>query len=259
MVLESLFSARKIESKPADMLVLTVLVSLASIALAYLVFPEYAGVVFPLLITVGMAPIFNRIFSYEEKEERKAGKEGFLKRHEEIILLFSLFFIGVFVSIFFITLLLPEEFSAIIKPQLDAIISVRPVTGAAVSNAPIGTILFNNVKIILLSFVASVVFGVGSIWILAWNASVLGVYFASFLKKEMFYQFAAGSADLLPHVPLEFLAFFLGGIAGGFVSVAIVKERRNMKAFLHVFKESMLLLAFAIVVVFVAAFLEVYA
>jgi len=259
MVLESLFSAKKIENKPIDMLLLSILVSFASVALAYLVFPEYAGVVFPLLITVGMAPIFNRIFSYEEKKERKAGDEGFLKRHREIILLFSLFFIGVFVSIFFITLLLPEEFSAMIKPQLDAIASVKPATGAAVFSGPLDAILFNNVKIILLSFVASVVFGVGSIWILAWNASVLGVYFASFLKKEMFYQFAAGSANLLPHAPLEFLAFFLGGIAGGFVSVAIVKERRNMKAFLHVFKESMLLLALSIAVVFIAAFLEVYA
>lgn len=277
MVLESLFSARKIESKPIDMLILSIAVSFASVALAYLVFPEYAGIVFPLLITVGMAPIFNRIFSYEEREERKAGKESFLKctkienfrhaknlkdfcaRHEEIILLFSLFFVGVFISIFFIALVLPEEFSAMIKPQLDAIASVKPATGAAVSNAPLDAILFNNIKIIILSFVASVVFGVGSIWILAWNASVLGVYFASFLKKEMFYQFAAGSADLLPHVPLEFLAFFLGGIAGGFISVAIVKERRNKKAFLHVFKESMLLLALAIAVVFIAAFLEVYA
>ncbi len=78
MVLESLFSARKIESKPIDMLVLSAIVSFASVALAYFIFPEYAGVAFPLLITVGMAPIFNRIFSYEEKEERKSGKEGFL-------------------------------------------------------------------------------------------------------------------------------------------------------------------------------------
>ncbi len=259
MVLESLFTARKIESKPVDMLALTILVSLASVVLAYLIFPEYAGVVFPLLITVGMAPIFNRIFSYEEKEERKSGNKSFLKRHKEIILLFSLFFIGVFVSAFIITLILPEEFSAMIKPQLDAIASVKPATGAAVSNAPVGAILFNNLKIIFLSFVASVVFGVGSIWILAWNASVLGVYFAGFLKKGMFYQFAAGSANLLPHAPLEFLAFFLGGIAGGFVSVAIVKERKDKKAFLHVLKESMLMLALAMAVVVAAAFIEAYA
>lgn len=259
MVLESLFSARKIESKPVDMLALSMLVSLASVALAYLIFPEYAGVAFPLLITVGMAPIFIRIFSYEEKEERKAGKESFVHRHKEIVLLFSLFFIGVFVSIFLVTLVLPEDFSDVIKPQLDAIASVKSGTGAAVSNFPLDAILFNNIKIILLSFVASVVFGVGSIWILAWNASILGVYFASFLRKEMFYHFAAGSADLLPHAPLEFLAFFLGGIAGGFVSVAILKERKNRKAFLHVFKESMLLLALAIIVVFAAALLEVYA
>lgn len=61
MVLESLFTARKIESKPVDMLILSMAVSLASIALAYFIFPEYAGVVFPLLITVGMAPVFFRI------------------------------------------------------------------------------------------------------------------------------------------------------------------------------------------------------
>ncbi len=99
-----------------------------------------------------------------KRKKGSPGRKGFCARHEEIILLFSLFFIGVFVSVFFVTLMLPEEFSAIIKPQLDAIASVKSGTGAAVSNAPLDAILFNNLKIIILSFVASLVFGVGSIW-----------------------------------------------------------------------------------------------
>lgn len=259
MVLESLFSARKIESKPLDMLILSVVVSLASIILSYFIFPEYAGVVFPLLITVGMAPIFYRIFSYEEREEAKAGKESFLQRHREIILLFSLFFIGVFVAVFFATLILPDEFSSVIKPQLDAIISAKSATGAAISGGVANIILLNNLKIIAFAFIASLVFGVGSIWILAWNASVLAVYLADFLKKEMFSRFAASSLGLLPHAPLEFLAFFLAGISGGFLSVALVKERKNRKAFLHVLKESLILLVLAIIAVFAAALLEIYA
>jgi len=100
MVLESLFTAKKIESKPADMLILSMIMSIASVILAYLVFPEYTGVVFPLLITVGMAPIFNRILGDEEKIEEKEAegkiRESFFQRHGEVIWLLSLFFMGVF-------------------------------------------------------------------------------------------------------------------------------------------------------------------
>lgn len=260
MVLESLFTAKKIESRPLDMLALSILVSLASVLLAYFIFPEYAGVVFPLLITVGMTPVFYRIFIYEEKEEvLEEGKEGFARRHGEIVLIFSLFFIGVFISVFLVTLALPEEFSSIIKPQLDAVSAAKSATGAALSREILNTIILNNLKVIAFAFAASLVFGVGSIWILAWNASVLAVYLADLLRREMFSQFAASSLGLAPHAPLEFASFFLAGIAGGFISAAVVRERKNMKALLHVLKESLLLFALSIIVMAAAAALEVYA
>lgn len=265
MVLESLFSARKIESKPVDMLVLSILVSLASVALAYLVFPEYAGVVFPLLITVGMAPVFYRILGDDEKveEEESEGKikESFFQRHRETIWLLSLFFIGAFAVVFFASLLLPENIAqALFKPQLDAISFSKSITGNALSQDAFGIIFSSNMKIILFSFALSFFLSTGALWILGWNASVLGVYLAGFLKDGMFAQFASSSIGIFPHAPIELVGYFLAGIAGGILSAGLIREKHNLmcKEFRLVLRDSLILLALAAIAIGTGAVIESY-
>ncbi|MFZ3077611.1 MAG: stage II sporulation protein M [Candidatus Aenigmatarchaeota archaeon] len=266
MVLESLFSARKIESKPVDMLLLSAIISFASVALAYIVFPEYAGVVFPLLITVGMAPVFYRILADEEvlEEEEAEGKisENFFQRYGEIVWLFSLFFIGVFAVVFFVSLFLPENFAQILfKPQLDSIFSSKSVTGNALSQGALGTIFSNNMKIIIFSFALSLFLSTGALWILGWNASVLGVYLAGFLNRGMFAEFASTSIGMFPHAPLEFAGYFLAGIAGGILSAGLIRRRYNFKGkeFRLVLRDSLLLLALAAIAIAAGAAVESYA
>lgn len=266
MVLESLFSAKKIESKPVDMLVLSAIVSLASVALAYLIFPEYAGVVFPLLITVGMAPVFYRITSDEEmlEEDEAEGKikESFFQRHGEVIWLLSLFFIGVFAVVIFASLFLPENLSQIIfKPQLDAISFSKSVTGNMLSQDAFGIIFSGNMKIIIFSFALSFFLSTGALWILGWNASVLGVYLAGFLKKGLLMEFASSSIGIFPHAPLEFAGYFLAGIAGGILSAGLIREKHNFrsKEFRLVLRDSLLLLVLSAIAIGAGAAIESYA
>lgn len=263
MVFESLFSAEEIESKPIDMLLLSVIISSASLIVSHIIFPEYAGVIFPLLIALGMAPIVINIFKYEEEIERETAegkiKESFLERHGETIYLFSLFFIGVFVSTFLFSLVLSENIVAdIFKPQLGSITAIKSVTGKMFAENLLEVIIINNLKIMLFSFMLSFIFGAGALFILSWNASVLAIFLANFLRNGNILHFFSASVQIIPHAPVEILAYFLAGIAGGMLSAGIIRESIKSREFLFVLKDSIIILFLSVAAVVLGAFVEIY-
>ena len=59
-------------------------------------------------------------------------------------------------------------------------------------------IIMNNMRVMALSFVLSFLIGSGAIIILAWNASILGLYLASFLRKGLITEFVVRTIGLIP-------------------------------------------------------------
>ncbi|MDD5417255.1 MAG: hypothetical protein PHU12_04775, partial [Candidatus Aenigmarchaeota archaeon] len=113
MVLESIFGAETLEKKPYDMLILSMIVTLVCVYVSYMIFPEYAGIIMPLLITVAMTPVIFRVFKIEEEGEREEAEhlshKTFWDRHDDTIIMFTMFFIGVFIAVFFITLVKSDQ------------------------------------------------------------------------------------------------------------------------------------------------------
>ena len=62
---------------------------------------------------------------------------------------------------------------------------------------------------------------------------------------------------MIPHAPVEIGAYFLAGIAGGIISVGLIREKLFSKEFFLVFKDSLILLLWAVVAIIVGAFIEV--
>lgn len=265
MVLESLFSVKKILKKPLNMLVLSIVISFVSIYIADFIFPEAAGYLIPAFVTIAMAPLVYRIFIVEEEVEREEAEhkinEGFFERHGETILLFGLFFLGNFISIFLVSLFFPEEFvTSVFVPQIKTIeaISSIPVSGAALNSQFLQIITINNLKVMAISFVLSFLLVVGALYVLSWNASILALFLASFLRQGLYETFYERTLGILPHAPIEILAYFLAGIAGAMLSVGMIREKLTSKEFRLIFKDSMLLLSLATLAVILGAFLEVF-
>ncbi len=263
MVLESVISAKFMENKPLYMLLLSVVVSAVSVFISYFIFPEYAGVVIPLVMTVAMAPLVYKIFTIEEDLERKEAehkiKLGFLGRHGETMFLFALFFMGAFITFFVISVLLPEPFvSQVFAQQIDAIGAISDISGMFFGESILDIILLNNLKVMFFSFLLSFMIGAGAIYILSWNASILAVYLASFLNKGLPLKFYERSLGIIPHAPFEIVAYFLAGMAGGILSVGLLREHIKSKEFMLVFRDSLILLGLAVLAVFIGAFLEVF-
>lgn len=265
MVLESLYPEKKIESRPVDMLILSFVAALVSVFASYFVFPAYAGIITPLITAVAMAPLIYRLFEEEEEEIDEVAEKrlilGFFARHKNIIALFTLFFIGNFLAVFLISVALPEPMlQSVFAPQLsdiEAVQSIGSISGGVVHAGLVDAILFNNLKVMAFAFLLSFLFGTGAIFILSWNASILGVFLADYARRGLYHTLLLTGTAMLPHTAVEIVAYFLAGIAGGILSVGMVREKFWTAEFKLMLKDSLLLLVLAVFAVFVGAYLEV--
>jgi uncharacterized membrane protein SpoIIM required for sporulation len=110
-----------------------------------------------------------------------------------------------------------------------------------------------------LSFILSFLIGSGALIILAWNASILALYLSSFLRKGLMTEFVVRSISLIPHAPIEIAAYFFAGIAGGVLSVGLIREKIFSKEFFLVFRDSLILMGLAVLAIFIGGFVEVFA
>lgn len=276
MVLESIYPVKKVIKHPFDMFILSAVVSFASMYIAHMIFPGAStGKIVTLFITIALAPAIFGVFKEEEETERKEAEhkihKDFFERHEEAFKIFTLLFLGIFTAVFltvllspFLSFLLGDNFAEI--TFADQIVEIERITnlasgktlGNALSPEILDMILWNNLRVMSLSFVLSFLIGVGAVVILAWNASILAIYLASFIRKGLIEEFMVRTISIIPHAPIEIFGYFLAGIAGGILSVGLIREKFLSKEFLLVFRDSLLLLSLAAISIFLGAFVEVF-
>jgi uncharacterized membrane protein SpoIIM required for sporulation len=269
MVLESMFPVKKVVRNPIDMFVLSVIISLASIYIANMIFPgPSTGKIITLFITCALAPVIYGVFRAEEETEREEAEhridKTFLERHEEVMKIFTLMFMGIFIAIFVVSVMSPSEYVEVtFSDQIQEIqritsLSSGEVVGSALTPDALDMILWNNLRVMSLAFILSILIGVGSIVILAWNASILALYLASFIRKGLIEEFMVRTISIIPHAPIEIFGYFLAGIAGGVLSAGLIRERFLSKEFVLVFRDSLLLLLLAIGAISLGAVVEVF-
>jgi len=161
--------------------------------------------------------------------------------------------------------------------QLETIITVQAssangaflsATGNYVSSSQaLVSIFLNNVKILVFCLMFSFFYGAGAIFILTWNASVMGTAIGSFIRNNLFY--AKGMFDyfqvtmfgllqyLLHGIP-EIAAYFVGALASGMISFSLIKRDYMGDKFKQVLKDVGYLVAIALGILLIAAVIEVY-
>lgn len=258
MVLERLVSLKVAVKQPAWMFVIGGIISVVCLLVSFLVFEESVGLLTNLLITIAMTPFMLNLIRYEEAKDEETVKSktelNFFHRHRDILKIYTAFFCGMIFSFSILYVILPESLSQ--KLFSDQINQITAIRGKMASIDTFFEIITNNIGVLLLSFLFSFLFGAGAIFILSWNASVLATAIGS-LAKEIGGIRALPIAVLpfFPHGSLEILAYFIGGIAGGLVSVAIT--RRKSLGFWFVVKDSLMLMVVSIVMLIFAGLVEI--
>ena len=172
-------------------------------------------------------------------------------------------------------LIMPQDLTSVtFKAQLETYCSINPgdvqncqgdlLSGAATSHLTlkeglgrVSSILTNNFLVLITTLIFSLLFGAGAIFILAWNASVIATAIGLFSKGSLV-NLPGGFIRYLIHGIPEIAAYLIVALAGGIVGIAIIRHGFKTKKFWHVLKDSMSLIVLALIVLIVAAFVEVF-
>ncbi len=296
MVLESILSAREVEKQPIVTFFLGFGISSLAVWLAYYIFPKEASNWFLFLTSIALEPLIIRIFYIEEQKEEKLTKETLWERHDDVILDYLFLFFGMVISFSFWFTIVPQSISSLMfKNQISeimriqslrtaltggligtgAILVVHPATGVtAYVSSKINLFKFifvNNSRLLFLFVAFSFLFGAGAILLLTWNAAVVGVAIGNLVKGSIVEAAAAFQKSIVYFkvLPVSFLAFFVhgifevlgyfvGAIAGGILSVSLVRRHYMSPHFNRVLLDVVLLFGLALILIVIGAFIEVY-
>jgi uncharacterized membrane protein SpoIIM required for sporulation len=278
MVLESILNPKAAENRPFYVLFLAILFSIIAVFLSYQLFPTQASILAVAFVSMLFIPFFQRLFWVEEKRDKVAAekpktKKPLLKgilasdnifmRHRKVILVYGAFFIGVILTFSYLFIFYPNM-ENVFSLQMDWF-KAQGVTGHAIGEDAFQRYFMNNSQVMLMAFAFSILFGAGSIFILSWNASVIAVYVGFFVNKMVptlgataayLYGVPLGLASIALHGIPEVTAYFFAAIAGGVLSVGVLREKWMSIEFKEVAKDAVVFLVIAEVLIVVAAWLE---
>ena len=230
-----------------------------------------------------MTAIIRKEELMEEKAIRAHYNKGFWERHSKDLLIFLYFFAGATFAFTVWTMLLPVDTFQI---QIPSICSMRPylevcsspmITGAAtgiVPNLPaasaatyaatasaadlggrFGEILVNNLRVMMFSFIFAFVFGAGAVFILLWNAGILGICIG--LMSKSLADIPINTIRFLPHGIPEIAGYICAGLAGSLISIAIIRKADG-NILKSVAWDSAKVLVIGIALVMLGALIEAY-
>ncbi|MFH0867787.1 MAG: stage II sporulation protein M [Candidatus Woesearchaeota archaeon] len=277
MVLESLLNPLSAEKKPWEMFFIGFLYSSIAILLSLWIFKDQSSMIMVFFTVMACIPIVYNTMKLEERKDLVITKErDLLKEHNKSIVFLMFMFFGITVSfVMWYVFLPPETMAMVFDKQTATIQSINnQISGNAYQQFSTFTrILLNNIKVLAFAILFAFIYGAGAIFILTWNASVIGAAIGNFIRSNLsqyasmigidkfssyFNVVSVGLLRYVLHGVPEILAYFYGGLAGGIISVAIINKHYKNEKFSHILFDVSELLVISIAFLLVASFIEVY-
>lgn len=253
MVLESVIGVKNIKKHPVFIFFLTLLICAGSLFFAELIFPTHASVLSIAFITIGLVPLVHNVLSDEDEDgvvSKNFSYPNFFVRHFNLIMIYVWIFLGIIVAFsFYYSILPPPLRTTLFEEQIKSFclisgsssctngvpFSISARASAFGLNSCLGEnssvescaffIFENNVGVLLFTIILSLIYGVGAIFIIAWNASILGVFFAeTFIVGDLIKFISMIQSMLIGHGPPELLGYVFGALAGGVLSAMVAKR-----------------------------------
>lgn len=285
MVIERIFREQLLRQKPVFALFAGAFFTVCGFITSYLLFQPFIGLATILFTVILALPSLMRLFELEEGTQRS--EQSFLTQNEALIDFYLYFFIGSFMVFFLIAL-----WSNSLVLSIDDLRSPRgyateydlPQPPSLQTNEVYG-IFMNNLYVMLISFVLSLFYGAGSLFLITFNGSIFAAALAKVITLKLprdpswytytfsllgaplsfsiqgflaTYSFMACNLGIMFfHGIPEVLAYFFAAISGGVLSEAVLREQFFSKGFFTILRNALWLLALAILVLFIAAGIEI--
>lgn len=269
-MLESLINFKEINEKPYMMAVWAFIVCTVAVLISTQIPMSIpgtnSGFLVVLFIIIPSTYFITHLIKKEEMMEEKMVNHKyqmkFWERHEKDIMILLFFFAGMTLAFAVWSLFLPSSF---FQAQITKVNEIQgymatgqvtgEVTGGLTAYDAFISIFYNNMQVLAFSFLFSFIFGAGAIFIIIWNASVLGVYIGQ-LSKHI-WNIPIMSLSFLPHGIPEIAGYLMAGLAGGIISASIIRKN-NMKTLKAILLDSVKLLIVASILILIGAGVEAY-
>jgi len=282
MVLESLLNPFKAEIHPKRMFLVGFLYSSVAILLSLWIFQQHASLVMVFLTVIASTPLIYNTIKYEEQKDlTDMPEKTLLKEHRKALSFFMYLFFGITLSCTVWYIFAPSGMiSNLFGVQTKTIIEINSSvikfgsTGFVMQFVrAFSRIFFNNLKVLIFCILFSFIYGMGAIFILTWNASVIGVAIGNFIRSSLakiegvfgfnsiatyFQIVSVGLLRYAIHGVPEILAYFTAGLAGGIISIAVIRHDFGTRKFEKIILDSSDLLLISFGLLFLAALLEVF-
>jgi uncharacterized membrane protein SpoIIM required for sporulation len=300
MAVETLIQTRHILEKPYRAFYVAVGVTLLAFILSIKILPEYSSLVFVTFICIPLIPL---IISLVSREEISYEIHQSKIRRSKFIQIYSYLFLGIIVTSCFLYIVAPDSVTdQVFRGQIRALYELESPRSFATFcpncqvidvnsdgivefvdtsrnnqriyfddgqtqtfSAYVGRMIFmHNLQILSFIFLLSFIFSAGALLVIAWNATILGVFFGDAIQQvvnaliggNVFTPSAINIVTIWIHGIPEFLAFFIAAMVGGVLGRALIKRSIQSPQFKHALIEIVQNLFLAVLLLAAAAIIE---
>ncbi len=244
--------------------------SSVSVLVATALFSHAPSMVVVAFMTLPLVYIFTGILRQEAAHETHSHDfRTLLVENMDLAKIYVYLFLGMVVGVAVWFAVLPKSVLVnIFSEQLYNLGQIGVPTGLAVNPEVFSLIAMNNIKLVVLCALLSFVFSAGALFVLSWNASVVGVAVGSTIYKLQAAGSAAGIAVAqgltlgtffyLFHLIPEVLAYFSASVAGAFISSAMMRYEPFSKPSNRLIGIAAALVGISIAFILLGAIIETY-
>jgi uncharacterized membrane protein SpoIIM required for sporulation len=250
MVLEAILDPDTASGKPWAMFILGIVFVSIAVASAKFLLANSTSLLVVSLVALPSVTLISNIFNRAESASSGPKLMGTFVRYFPVMITLGSYFLGVMAAFTAYYVILPPADRAVFFTDQTAELSFISSTasGHAVATPFTGDLglafeflFINNLKVLAIILLGSILYGAGSIFVLDWNASVLGTFLGSIAgqlarsepaKYTLWSGLGVGLLGLVPHGTFELLAYLAAALAGGILSAALLRNKYNQPGFI---------------------------
>lgn len=286
-MLEMLLDPKRGEKRPWELFLVGIIYAGLSLVLANWLFsgnPVFAKHISILTITFTVMfsiPFFYFVIKGEEKKSYSDDwkKNSLFRKHSAIISALLWLFLGFVVGYSLGYMLFPGLVGEAFQAQIEQYCSINmpsqisecvtrygdvitgnfalSVSGQVSAKEYASNIFMNNLSVMIFSVIFSLIFGAGAIFILAWNASVIAAAVGIFAQSSVSNLPVALARYMIHGLP-EIGSYFVAALAGGIVSLALVRNDIRSEKFWDALNDAFYLILFAVGLLVLGTIIEVF-
>ncbi|MBI5390419.1 hypothetical protein HZB02_02950 [Candidatus Woesearchaeota archaeon] len=268
MVWESFLGVNTEKRKGYEFFLMGIVYGTIALLVSLLLFRTYASFLVVIIVVMETIPlVFNYIqydrgkdvflskgsmhaSDYLASAEKPSFFFGYLK-YGEILKMYGFVFLGIIVAFIFWHVVLPSSVTAPAFPDTN-----YPNALNQTANSSFGRVMLDFGQSFIVSFLSllfTLFFGSGAMLILSWNAMIITGIVRDFLMKLSaafsFSLIASFGVVMLPKI----LGFALAGLAGGVISVGVIRYELGSREFKGVMSDSVKVYGIGLVLLLISS------